>query len=166
MSDSEGSDKSDKSDKDSEEEEEEEEEEEGSSSKVPELDLKLSHSSYLNSYNKKTKFYSLTTSSWYTGITKKPSDKYAVEFGTNCSPVMVGYIPKEKFNQNSANYSIGHCWYVSSNYLYGQNMVSGNSYTGGSYTQGSVIGVEFFRKKRYNWILFQWSIRKRCISKS
>jgi len=126
------------------ESEEEEDEEEGGSGKVIELDLKLSHSSFANSFTKKTKTYALTTGSWYTGISKKPTDKYAIECGTNFAPVMVGMIPKEKFNQSSANYSNGHSWYVSSNSLYGQNMISGSSYSGGSYSQGTVIGMEFF----------------------
>jgi len=147
MEDSEGSGKESGSDKDEDEEEEDEDEEEGSSGKVVEVDIKNSHSSYANSYNKKTKLYSVSTGSWYTCIGKKATDKFAVECGSNCAPVMFGFIPKEKYNKDIANYNTGHCWYVSSNYLYGLNMTSGNSYAGGSYNQGSVIGVEFFRKK-------------------
>jgi hypothetical protein len=60
---------------------------------------------------------------------------------------MVGMIPKAKYNQNQSNYNAGHCLYVSSSYLYGQNITGGNSYSGLSYNQGSVIGMEFFRKK-------------------
>jgi len=89
----------------------------------------------------------MSTSSWYTCISKKPCDKFAVECGTNFNPVMVGMIPKDKYNQSNSNYSNGHSWYVSSNSLYGQSMTSGSSYSGGSYSQGTVIGMEFFRKK-------------------
>jgi len=148
LQDSEGSGSDKDSDKSSEEEEEEEEEEDGGSSgKVVELDLKASYNAFANSYDKKTKLYSATTSGWYSGIGKKVADKFAVEFGNNCSPVMVGYISKDKYNQNAANYNSGFCYYVSSNYLYGSNMISGSSYSGASYNSGSVLGVEFFRKK-------------------
>jgi len=140
----EGSDKD--AEKSDEDEEDEDDEEGGSGGKVCEIDLKLSHSSFANSYNKKTKLISVSTGSWYTCITKKPSDKFAVECGSYFNPVMVGMIPKEKFQQNSSNYNTGHCWYVSSNYLYGQNVTGGNSMSG-SYSAGSVIGMEFFRKK-------------------
>jgi len=149
LQDSEGSGSDKDSDKSSEEEEEEEEEEDGGSSgKVVELDLKASYNAFANSYDKKTKLYSATTSGWYSGIGKKVADKFAVEFGNNCSPVMVGYISKDKYNQNAANYNSGFCYYVSSNYLYGSNMISGSSYSGASYNSGSVLGVEFFRKKK------------------
>jgi len=102
---------------------------------------------------KKTKIYSVSTSSWYSGIAKKPVDKFAVEFGNGCSPVMVGYILKDKLNQNSSNYNSAYCYYVSSSYLYGSNMVSGASYSGCSYNSGTILGCEFFRKKRINGLL-------------
>jgi len=136
------------SDKDSEEEEEEDEEESGGSGKIPELDLKTSHNSFANSYNKKTKEYTATTSSWFSGIAKKPQDKFAVQFGNGCNPVMVGFISKDRYNQNSANYNSGYCYYVSSSHLYGSNMVSGSSYSGCQCNAGQIVGVEFFRKKK------------------
>jgi len=145
------------SDKDSEKSDEDSEEDGGSGGKVVEIDLKLSHSSFANSYDKKSKLISVSTSSWYTCISKKPVEKYAVECGSNFNPVMVGMIPKEKYQQNSSNYNTGHCWYVSSNYLYGQNVVGGTSMSG-SYSSGTVIGVEYFKKNWNDWLLFKWKL--------
>jgi len=142
--DSDGSGSGSGSDKDSETEEEEEDEEEGGSGGLAQFDPKLSHSSW--QFDKKTKMMKCNNSSWYTAIAKKPADKFSVELGTGVGSYMIGFITKQSYNQNAANYNTGHYWYCSSSGLYGQGTRLSFS-AGAGCTAVTKIGVVFDRKK-------------------
>jgi len=134
------------SDKDSEEEEEEEESgsDGGGSGGVAVFDPKASHSSW--QFDKKTKIMKCNNSSWYTAISKKPTDKFTVELGTGVGSYMIGFINKVSYNQNASNYNTGHYWYCSSSGLYGQGTRLSFS-AGAGCNAGTKIGCVFDRKK-------------------
>jgi len=84
-----------------------------------------------------------------TCVAKKPATKFTMEIGANCSSLMIGFVNKTSWNQNSSNYNNGHCWYATSSGLYGNNKVNGNSsFQSGGNSQGTKFGAVFDKKKK------------------
>jgi len=145
-----GSDSEDGSDSESGSGSDSDEESSGGGS-VPDMDTKLSNNF---SFDKKTKLIKCNTSSWMTAIGKKHCIKFTIELGASCSSLMLGFIPKAKFNQSGSNYNNGHCWYATSSGLYGNNKINNNSsFQGAGNSQGTKLGAAFDKKKRNYFFL-------------